>query len=413
MRLPHNVFSAKRLRSCLSPSPISLLLLFISASLLYLPHRMAILADSILTAETDDKERDVSYSLPPHGGLTEPVCRTVPAGEIAAFRARAATLPQVPVSDADLSTVYRFGDGGLSPLTGPMDKADLRPGARRSGHRPQRQAYAWTIPLSLPVTAELAKTLGPGKEVALVNSAGEIVATLESTTSSPGTRCGTSRASTRPSGPITPAATWCSRATPQDASGRRHDSRAAAAQAPAVRQVRPHAARGPQAVRREGLGARRRLPDAQPAAPGPRVRAGLRPGDAAAAGPQRRGVLNPLIGETKGDDVDADVAHAHLRGADREPLARRGRQGRGPLGPARRSHARPRDPPGPGHQDVLRRAERGDHARHLPPELRLHRHHHRPQARRRPVPRRQGDLGRFRRPGDLRPTSRASCRSSR
>ena len=39
--------------------------------------------------------------------------------------------------------------------------------------------YAWTIPLSLPVTAELAGKLKAGQQVALVNSAGEIVATLD------------------------------------------------------------------------------------------------------------------------------------------------------------------------------------------------------------------------------------------
>ena len=38
--------------------------------------------------------------------------------------------------------------------------------------------YAWTIPLSLPVTAELARTLKAGQEVALTNSAGAVVATL-------------------------------------------------------------------------------------------------------------------------------------------------------------------------------------------------------------------------------------------
>ena len=38
----------------------------------------------------------------------------------------------------------------------------------------------------------------------------------------------------------------------------------------------------------------------------------------------------------------------------------------------------------------------------LSPELRLHGHRHRPQARRRAVSRRQGDLGRLRRPGNLR-----------
>ena len=57
----------------------------------------------------------------PHGGLSEPLNLTVPAGEIDGFLAAAAKLPQVPVSDADLSTVYRFGDGALSPLTGPVD----------------------------------------------------------------------------------------------------------------------------------------------------------------------------------------------------------------------------------------------------------------------------------------------------
>ncbi len=41
------------------------------------------------------------------------------------------------------------------------------------------QLYAWTIPISLPVTSELAASLKKGQTVALTNSAGEIVATLE------------------------------------------------------------------------------------------------------------------------------------------------------------------------------------------------------------------------------------------
>ena len=61
--------------------------------------------------------------IPPHGGLSEPVCRTVPASEAQAFQTEAAKLPKVPVSAADLSTIYRIADGTLSPLTGPMNKA--------------------------------------------------------------------------------------------------------------------------------------------------------------------------------------------------------------------------------------------------------------------------------------------------
>ena len=116
--------------------------------------------------------------VPPHGGLTEPVSRTVPAEEINAFLARTKTLAKVPVSDADLSTVYRWGDGGLSPTIGPMDSATYDRVLDESVLEYNGKLYAWTIPLSLPVTAETAKQLKPGQEVALVNSDGQIVAAL-------------------------------------------------------------------------------------------------------------------------------------------------------------------------------------------------------------------------------------------
>ncbi|MGA2061757.1 MAG: hypothetical protein ABSG67_14825 [Thermoguttaceae bacterium] len=123
----------------------------------------------------------MSALVPPHGGLTEPVCRTVPADDIADFLARAKTMERVPVSDADLSTVYRFGDGGLSPLTGPMDSAAYNRVLDESVIEHNGRKYAWTIPLSLPVTADMAKKLKPGQKTALVNSDGRIVAVLDVT----------------------------------------------------------------------------------------------------------------------------------------------------------------------------------------------------------------------------------------
>lgn len=116
--------------------------------------------------------------IPPHGGLAEPVSCTVPAAEQAGFAKDAANLPKVPVSDADLSTVYRFGDGALSPLTGPMDKATYDRVLDECHIVHGGKKYAWTIPLSFPVTADLAKTLKAGQNVGLTNSKGEIVATL-------------------------------------------------------------------------------------------------------------------------------------------------------------------------------------------------------------------------------------------
>src|SRR3989475_1876875 len=120
----------------------------------------------------------MSDLIPPHGGLVEPVSLTVPADVADGSRAPAAIHPEAPVSDAALSSVYRFGDGGLSPLTGPMDEATYH-GVRdecvieRGG-----RLYAWTIPIAFPVTAELAQKVGRGQTVALVNSTRAVVATL-------------------------------------------------------------------------------------------------------------------------------------------------------------------------------------------------------------------------------------------
>jgi sulfate adenylyltransferase len=116
--------------------------------------------------------------IPPHGGLTEPVSCTVPPDAEAAFRTEAARLASIPVSDADLSSVYRFGDGGLSPLTGPMDEATYHRVLDEAGIEHGGRRYAWTIPLGLPVTPALAGTLERGRPVALTNGTGERVAIL-------------------------------------------------------------------------------------------------------------------------------------------------------------------------------------------------------------------------------------------
>ncbi|HZP40615.1 MAG TPA: sulfate adenylyltransferase, partial [Candidatus Binatia bacterium] len=123
----------------------------------------------------------MSDLIPPHGGLTEPVSCTVPPNEEKAFLADAAKLPKVPVSDADLSTVYRFGDGALSPLVGPMDEATYHRVLDECVIEHGGRRWVWTIPLALPVSAALASTLRRGRTVALVNGAGTIVATLDLT----------------------------------------------------------------------------------------------------------------------------------------------------------------------------------------------------------------------------------------
>jgi sulfate adenylyltransferase len=115
----------------------------------------------------------------PHGGLTEPIDRNVPAAEAEDFRKRAAALKRVPVSDADLSSLYRLGDGGLSPLTGPMDRATYDRVLDGEIIVRNGKNYAWTIPISFPVDRAQVQSLEAGETVALVNGKEEVVGTLE------------------------------------------------------------------------------------------------------------------------------------------------------------------------------------------------------------------------------------------
>lgn len=113
-----------------------------------------------------------------HGGLREPLDLSIPEAERADVLAEAKTLEKIPVSDADLSTVYRFGDGALSPLAGPMDRKTYERVLTEAVIEHGGRLYAWTIPLSLPVGADLAAKLRPGQNTALVDKAGNVVGTL-------------------------------------------------------------------------------------------------------------------------------------------------------------------------------------------------------------------------------------------
>jgi len=117
--------------------------------------------------------------IPPHGGLPEPVDRLVPPAEAEDFRKRVASLKKIPVNDADLSSLYRIGDGGLSPLIGPMDRATVNRVLDEEVLQHGGKAYAWTIPIVFPAERTLAGSLKAGETVALVNGRGETVGTLD------------------------------------------------------------------------------------------------------------------------------------------------------------------------------------------------------------------------------------------
>lgn len=102
---------------------------------------------------------------PVHGGLAKPVNRIEPRERVLfpAWR----KFPKVEVNEVDRTTLYRIADGTLSPLTGPMVKADLESVLAKGAIERDGKAWAWTIPIILAVTDEEAAALTVGKEAGL------------------------------------------------------------------------------------------------------------------------------------------------------------------------------------------------------------------------------------------------------
>jgi len=89
----------------------------------------------------------------------------------------AATAP-LTASDADLSTLYLIADGGLSPLTGPMTKAEYDRVLDEEVIECNGRKYAWTIPLAFPADEATAKKLTVGSIHPLTNDRGEVVGSI-------------------------------------------------------------------------------------------------------------------------------------------------------------------------------------------------------------------------------------------
>ncbi len=118
--------------------------------------------------------------VPVHGGLDAPVSRIVPLSRRKRFFSEVADLPKVEVNRADLSTLYRMADGTLSPLTGPMDESTWHHVLDHECIEYNFRNYAWTAPISLPVTDAEAKAIKVGGEAVIYHS-GEPVAVLHVT----------------------------------------------------------------------------------------------------------------------------------------------------------------------------------------------------------------------------------------
>ena len=95
---------------------------------------------------------------PVHGGLAAPVNRINTDLDAGAWT----ELASVAVDEVDETTLYRIADGTLSPLTGPMGAADYASVLERKAIERDGALWAWTIPVILPVTDDEAAALEAG-----------------------------------------------------------------------------------------------------------------------------------------------------------------------------------------------------------------------------------------------------------
>ena len=115
-----------------------------------------------------------AHAAVPHGGTL--INRTLEGADRDAALERASGLPRVTLNSVALSDLELIGNGAFSPLTGFQGEADYA-----SVVRSMRLANGlpWSIPVTLPVDREQADALAIGSEVALVDEAGRVVGILE------------------------------------------------------------------------------------------------------------------------------------------------------------------------------------------------------------------------------------------
>ncbi len=115
----------------------------------------------------------MSY-IAPHGGKL--IDRLLPEAERAEAIERAATLPRVQLNAVHLADLMLIATGGYSPLMGFMARADYESVV---DHMHLANGLPWSLPITLAVPDAVAESLRVGEQVALANDRQEIVAILD------------------------------------------------------------------------------------------------------------------------------------------------------------------------------------------------------------------------------------------
>ncbi|MDH5527490.1 MAG: sulfate adenylyltransferase [Nitrospirota bacterium] len=116
----------------------------------------------------------MTHTIAPHGG--ELINRIATGHEQEALAKHAATLTRVPLTSREISDLEMIGTGAMSPLTGFMVKDDYD---QVVDTMHLTSGLAWSLPVTLAVTDEMAASLQVGQEVALEGKNGQLLAVME------------------------------------------------------------------------------------------------------------------------------------------------------------------------------------------------------------------------------------------
>jgi sulfate adenylyltransferase len=112
-------------------------------------------------------------SIAPHGGTL--INRELSGAARDEALELAQTLPSVELGEVSISDLEMIGIGALSPLTGFMGQADYESVVQRMW---LADGTVWSLPITLPVSDEVAAGLSVGSDVALVEPDGAILGIL-------------------------------------------------------------------------------------------------------------------------------------------------------------------------------------------------------------------------------------------
>ncbi len=112
--------------------------------------------------------------IPPHGGKL--IDRTLPADERGGLAPAAARMPKLPLNQRELADLEMIASGAMSPLKGFMTEADYR-----SVVETMRLAngLVWSIPVVLSAKTKGHQHLKPGTRLALTDEAGRALAVMQ------------------------------------------------------------------------------------------------------------------------------------------------------------------------------------------------------------------------------------------